>query len=154
MPLNRRQLMILTAAVAAGCKRGSDSARSSSMPRSAPATAPTGAGFDAGPLANYKEDDVYPGFRDDGFFVIRREKTLFALSSVCTHKGCKVRVADDLSFFCKCHKSEFDRDGHVTKGPAKRDLPRIPVATDESGHLHVALDVVPRPDSVNDGPSA
>ena len=149
MPLNRRQLMILTAAVAAGCKRGADSA--STRPAT---TSPTGTGFDAGPVGEFKADDVYTDHRDDGFFVIRRDKTLFALSSVCTHKGCKVRVADDLSFFCKCHKSEFDKDGRVTTGPAKRDLPRIPVATDERGHLHVALDVVPRPDGANDGPNA
>ena len=96
------------------------------------------------------KDDVYTEHRDDGFFVVRRDKQLFALSSVCTHKGCKVRVADDLSFFCKCHKSTFDKDGRVTKGPAKRDLPRIPVATDEQGYLHVALDVVPPPDGAAD----
>ena len=152
MALNRRQLMILAAAAVAGCKRGGDTAQSSSSTRPAAATAPSGTGFDAGPLANYKEDDVYPGFREDGFFVVRRNKQLFALSSVCTHKGCKVRVADDLSFFCKCHKSEFDKDGRVTKGPAKRDLPRMPVATDEQGHLHVAVDVVPPPDGTNDDP--
>ena len=97
---------------------------------------------------------MYPGFREDGFFVIRRDKKLFALSSVCTHKGCKVRVAGDLSYFCKCHKSTFDKDGHVTKGPAKRDLPRVPVATDDQGHLHVSLDMVPKPDGADDEPAA
>lgn len=152
MPLNRRQLMILTAAVAAGCKRNDDTARAPSTRRAT--TAPVGSGFDAGPVGDFKADDVYTDHRDDGFFVIRRDKTLFALSSVCTHKGCKVRVADDLSFFCKCHKSTFDRDGRVTKGPAKRDLPCIPVATDEGGHLHIKLDGVPRPDGANEEPEA
>ena len=77
--------------------------------------------------------------------MVRRDKQLFALSSVCTHRGCKVRVAGDLTFYCKCHKSTYDKDGHVTQGPAKRNLPRIPVATDEQGHLYVALDVLPPP---------
>ena len=153
MALNRRQMMILTAAALAGCKR------SSGKPEVQPAatvphvssSAPVGEEFDAGPLDAFKEDDVYAEHRDDGFFVIRRAKALFAISSVCTHKGCKVRVAEDLSFFCKCHKSEFDKDGRVTKGPAKRDLPRIPVATDSQGHLHVALSVVPPPDGSGGG---
>ena len=152
MALTRRQLIVLAAAAATtGCKREDGRAASPSTPPSTSDT-PSGPGFDAGPVSAFKEDDVYTDHRDDGFFVIRRDKQLFALSSVCTHKGCKVRVADDLSFFCKCHKSTFDKDGRVTKGPAKRDLPRIPVATDEEGHVHVAVGTVPRPDGVNDGP--
>src|SRR5207237_5649233 len=90
-----------------------------------PATGPADNVVDAGPVAQYAQDGVYDQFRDAGVFVIRREQTLFALSSVCTHRGCKVRAQADGSFSCKCHGSTFDRDGHVTKGPAKRDLPRL-----------------------------
>jgi Rieske Fe-S protein len=153
MALTRRQLIVLAAAAATtGCKREDGRTASSSSTPPSTASTPSGPAFDAGPIGAFKEDDVYTEHRDDGFFVVRRDQQLFALSSVCTHKGCKVRVADDLSFFCKCHKSTFDKDGRVTKGPAKRDLPRIPVATDEQGHVHVALGTVPRPDSTNDGP--
>ena len=152
MALTRRQLIVLAAAAATtGCKREDDRAASPSTPPSTSDT-PSGPGFDAGLVSAFMKDDVYTEHRDDGFFVVRRDKQLFALSSVCTHKGCKVRVADDLSFFCKCHKSTFDKDGRVTKGPAKRDLPRIPVATDEQGHVYVAVGTVPRPDGINDGP--
>ncbi len=156
MDINRRQLIVIAAAAVAGCKPDGDTSHSSSQPTSTvPATTnPSGKGFDAGLVSDFKMDDVYTEHRDDGFFIIRRARILFALSSVCTHKGCKVRVADDLSFFCKCHKSTFDRDGRVTKGPAKRDLPRIPVATDEGGHLHIKLDGVPRPDGANEEPEA
>ena len=92
---------------------------------------------DAGPLSDYPRDDVYDQYRQDGAFIIRRDQQVFALSSICTHKGCKLRVADDLSFYCKCHHSTFDKDGHVTKGPAKRDLPRLPVRLNEARHVLV-----------------
>ena len=95
--------------------------------------------MDAGSLSSFSEDDAYDKYRQQGFFVVRRERKLFALSSVCTHKGCKLRVKDDLSFICKCHGSTFDKDGHVTKGPAKRDLPRLAVRLDEAGHVLVDL---------------
>jgi len=95
--------------------------------------------LDAGPISDYTDSDVYDKYREKGAFVIRRDKEIFALSSICTHKGCKVRVADDLSFFCKCHHSTFDKDGHVTKGPAKRDLPRLAVRLDDGQHLLVNL---------------
>jgi len=73
-------------------------------------------------------------------FVVRREKKVFALSSVCTHKGCKVRAQDDGSYHCKCHGSTFDREGKVTKRPAKRDLPRLGVALDERSHVLVRIE--------------
>lgn len=102
--------------------------------------------IDAGPLSDYPDSDVYDKYRQDGAFIVRRDRQIFALSSICTHKGCKVRVADDLTFYCKCHHSTFDKDGHVTHGPAKRDLPRLPVAEDARSHLLINLDGVPPPD--------
>lgn len=158
MELNRRQFVILTAAAAAACntalghegeeKKGQ--AGGASPPTSTPSSGggqPSGQVADAGPVSEFVKDDVYDEFREQGFFVIRRDKQLFALSSVCTHKGCKVRVADDLSFFCKCHKSTYDRDGHVTKGPARRDLPRLAIAENEQKHILVNLEGVPKPDT-------
>ncbi len=137
MKLTRRQFGMLAAAVAAGCGRNNGAAATTG-----PATDPSkpAAPVDAGPIGEFKTDDVYDAFREQGFFVIRRDDKLFALSSVCTHKGCKVRVQDDLSFLCKCHGSRFDKDGHATKGPATRDLPRLAVATDDQRHLLVDPD--------------
>lgn len=128
MQINRRRFTCLAAAAVAGCWRQAELV-------AAVADEP----FDAGALNDYPDDDVYDKFREEGFFVIRRTKQVWALSSICTHKGCKVRVADDLSFYCKCHHSMFDKDGHVTKGPAKRDLPRLPVALDGREHLIVEV---------------
>ena len=146
MELTRRQFAILSAAVAAGCIPGGSAA--TAIAATSPSTQPSvpAGAVDAGSLSDFKADDVYDAFREQGFFVIRRNDQIFALSSVCTHKGCKVRVADDLSFFCKCHKSAFDKDGHVTRGPARRDLPRLEVAEDGREHLLVNLEGVPPPD--------
>lgn len=129
MQINRRRFARLAAAALAGCWRQAQlvAATAANQP------------LDAGALNAYPDDDVYDKFREEGFFVIRRNKQVWALSSICTHKGCKVRVADDLSFYCKCHHSTFDKDGHVTKGPAKRDLPRLPVALDDREHVIVEV---------------
>lgn len=130
MDLNRREFVILTVAtLAAGCE---GEATSSGNPAPKPIV-------DAGPVDAFTEDRVYDNFRENGFFVIRREKKLFALSSICTHKSCKVRATVDQSFYCKCHHSTFDREGKVTKGPAKRDLPRLTVATNQQNHLLVKV---------------
>jgi Rieske Fe-S protein len=136
MDLSRRQFILYTATVGVGCVISRAQGSPSSIPTDATTQSVLPPGVvDAGPLAEFKDDDVYDAFREQGFFVIRRDETLFALSSVCTHKGCKVRVQGDLSFLCKCHGSRFDKDGHVIKGPARRDLPRLAVATDGQKHL-------------------
>lgn len=142
MGLSRRQFVILTAAAAAGCGREADEARSQgsasspAVPDSQPAAAEA---VDAGPVGGFASDRVYDSFREQGFFVIRRDGQVFALSSICTHKGCKVRAQPDQSFLCKCHGSKFTPDGKVLNGPADRDLPRLAVAVSEDKHVLVNL---------------
>ena len=144
MSLARREFLIAASAIVAGCDRESGTPL---PPNTPPTTAPAptvggragGQVVDAGAVSGFVEDRVYDEFREQGVFVIRRDKKVFALSSICTHKGCKVRAQEDGSFLCRCHRSTFDRDGRVVKGPATRDLPRLPVATDEREHLLVKL---------------
>jgi Rieske Fe-S protein len=138
MGLNRREFVALSSAVLIGCDKGQKTgpARNSDAAATIPLTKQP---VDAGLITSFDKDDVYDTFREQGFLVIRRDKKLFVLSSICTHKGCKVRVADDLTFFCKCHHSEFDKDGNVTKGPATRSLPRLEVTVDARQHVLVNL---------------
>ena len=138
MQIGRRDFIALGAAIAAGCDRKRN-AVPPTAPASSPSTAPlsTETIVDAGPLSGFTDNRVYDDFREQGIFIIRRDRKVFAVSAVCTHKGCKVRTREDGSFLCKCHGSMFDRDGHVTKGPARRDLPHLAVATDNNGHLLV-----------------
>ena len=128
MDLDRRQFIVLATAAVAGCNAGS--ALGPGVPLGKQRV-------DAGPIDNYTADSVYSAFRDRGFFLIRSGGKLRALSSICTHRACTLTPEPDRSFFCKCHGSTFDPDGHVTKGPARRDLPVYQVTTDDQGHVIV-----------------
>lgn len=47
-----------------------------------------------------------------------------AVGGVCTHKGGPIEYdATEKQFFCPWHKSRFDLDGAVVKGPAKIAIP-------------------------------
>lgn len=131
MLLNRRQFLLLTAGLAAGCQ----------AVRNDGATTVTNAEhtINAGPANNYAAAGVYSNFRDQGFFVIRQDGKLLALSAICTHRHCKLTAQPDRSFYCKCHGSTFDAAGQVTLGPARRDLPALTTVTDEHGQLLVKL---------------
>ena len=131
MDLSRRQFIIVSGAIFA----------SASVASSQPATTQTEPAdvLDAGLLSDFKSDKVYDAFRDQGVFIIRRDRKVFALSSICTHKGCKVRPQPDQSFLCKCHGSRFSPEGKVVNGPATRDLPRLKVARDVRDHVLVDL---------------
>jgi len=69
--------------------------------------------INAGPAAKYAADGVYSRHRDMGFFIVRKGEKLFAISSYCTHRKCKLAAESDRSFYCPCHGSTFDPDGHV-----------------------------------------
>ncbi len=54
--------------------------------------------------------------------VFRDEEGVYAISTICTHLGCVVRVTPE-GFECPCHGSRFAADGSVVKGPAPKPLP-------------------------------
>jgi len=129
MKLNRREFLLLTIGLATGCQAVSGGGPATSAPRL----------INAGPASNYAADGVYDNYRDRGFFVIRRGNQLFALSAICTHRKCKLDAQRDQSFLCPCHGSTFDAAGHVTEGPAKRDLPILISYTNEQNQLIVSV---------------
>lgn len=129
--MNRRSFLFLSATFAAGC-----------------ATAPGGAGLgngsrertvNAGPAGQYLKDGVYDRYCDLGFFIVRRGAAIFAISSICTHRKCTLEAEDDRTFYCPCHGSTFDPDGHVTEGPARRNLPVLVLSTDDKGNVLVTI---------------
>ena len=130
MLLNRRQFILLSAGLVAGCSSTPPCAVS--FPREARV-------INAGPAGGYAADGVYGRFQALGFFIIRRGNELIALSSICTHRRCRVGVEPDRSFLCPCHGSTFDPNGHVTEGPAKRDLPTLETFINEQGNLFVKV---------------
>jgi len=95
---------------------------------------------DAGPLAHYAARGIYGQFRQSyGFFIVRDGDRIFAQSAICTHRDCLLSATNG-GFRCRCHGSTFTVDGHVTRGPARRDLPRYALEQQTNGHLLVHLE--------------
>jgi thiosulfate dehydrogenase [quinone] large subunit len=66
---------------------------------------------------------IMPSPTSDPLILTRSGASTFhALSSVCTHLGCRVR-ANPSGFRCPCHGSAFDFTGAVVNGPANEPLP-------------------------------
>lgn len=63
------------------------------------------------------------GAPEDFVIMKNADGTYEAIGLKCTHKGGPVKVKDG-QLVCGWHGSTFNTTGHVTKGPAKDDLPR------------------------------
>jgi cytochrome b6-f complex iron-sulfur subunit len=128
--VTRREFLLLTAtaALAAGCQGVNSTG-----------TATRNEVVDAGLASNYAAEGIYSNFRNQGFFIIRKDGRLSAISAICTHRRCKLDAEPDRSFYCPCHGSTFDPNGKVTEGPAKRDLQVLSTSTDAQGHLIVKV---------------
>jgi menaquinol-cytochrome c reductase iron-sulfur subunit len=79
--------------------------------------------------------------RDDGYAQVVDRQVVFlvktgpssviALSSVCTHLGCRVSWnADAQELRCPCHGGVFDRHGAVKSGPPPAPLTKLPARID------------------------
>jgi len=130
MVLNRRHFLVLSATFAAGCAAPGVGNFSTSVREGI---------VNAGPASQYLADGVYTRYRALGFFIVRRGANLVAISSICTHRKCKLNAEANQTFYCPCHGSTFDSDGHVTQGPARRDLPVYEISTNDKGELLVKI---------------
>jgi len=68
------------------------------------------------------------------------ENEFIALSSICTHLGCRVRKARN-GFDCPCHGSRYDLNGKVINGPAAKALTQFPVRRDRD---QLAIELRPK----------
>jgi Rieske Fe-S protein len=99
----------------------------------------------AGLLSDLPENEPIPVTvrvaRDDGYAQIVEREVVFlvrtgdtevtALSSTCTHLGCRVSWdAEAGSLKCPCHGGVFDRTGKVIGGPPPAPLPRVTTKVD------------------------
>ncbi len=69
---------------------------------------------------------------------------ILAFSKICTHVGCPIALYEQRThhLLCPCHQSTFDLadSGNVVFGPAARQMPQLPISTDDEGYLVAASD--------------
>ncbi|MFQ5629515.1 MAG: ubiquinol-cytochrome c reductase iron-sulfur subunit [bacterium] len=72
--------------------------------------------------------------------LVNTAEGLKAISTVCTHLGCKTYwEPDNNRFFCPCHDGVFDLNGNVVSGPPPQPLESYPVEVDENENVFVLL---------------
>jgi Rieske Fe-S protein len=71
--------------------------------------------------------------------IFREEDGFSAISPVCTHRGCTVKVRKNGVYACPCHGAEYDYDGTVQKGPATRDLETYMVKISDMNEVMVGM---------------
>jgi menaquinol-cytochrome c reductase iron-sulfur subunit len=86
--------------------------------------------------------------REDGYsqavdrqvvFLVKNGEEITALSSTCTHLGCRVSWdADSQTLKCPCHGGIFDKSGAVKAGPPPAPLARLAIRRD-GGQVLVEL---------------
>jgi nitrite reductase/ring-hydroxylating ferredoxin subunit len=104
-----------------------------------PSTQP-GGGLDVGAKSDYSKDGITTTWigQPNRVIVIRHDGKIYASTSICPHRQVTINeAADHNSFECPRHHSEFDIEGKVTKGPAKKSLVRYGISVDANGHLIV-----------------
>ena len=117
------------------------------LPGRAEAPPPTGKTPDPQPLklTETRRAQMLPGkvvdYRKPGaFYLAADERGIFALTAVCTHRGCLVLSEGSSGFGCPCHDSAYDLQGNVTEGPAKLPLRHLAVKEAEpQGLLQVDI---------------
>jgi Rieske Fe-S protein len=104
----------------------------------------------AGSIAELPDNEPVPVTlrveRDDGYARVVDRQVVFlvrtgasgvtALSSVCTHLGCRVSWnAEAQELRCPCHGGVFDRGGAVKAGPPPAPLATLPAKIEGEGVL-------------------
>lgn len=108
--------------------------------------------FKIGSPERFPEGATY--LEDSRLFVLRDQRSFQAMSAVCTHLGCTVkmltlnqpltvtvrgqRIQEQREFHCPCHGSKYYGDGTNYAGPAPRPLARYRLdVTPDDGQLMV-----------------
>jgi nitrite reductase/ring-hydroxylating ferredoxin subunit len=111
---------------AVGVDRATEPAPSGTLP---PLVGANGRWYPVASLAELPDGAIRP-FTAGGVqgFLIHHHGQLRALSRICTHMGCALRVnREEDVFACPCHGAEFDLQGHFSN-PSEygRTLPALP----------------------------
>jgi Rieske Fe-S protein len=115
--------LLAGAALAAGAEEPNRAAD----PEPVKLTRETRAALKAGDTRDYR--------RLGKFFLLVDAAGIYAVTAICTHRGCSVTAEGPDGFGCPCHDSEYDRQGRVTQGPAALPLRHLQVREREPGGL-------------------
>lgn len=79
--------------------------------------------FDLGFRRQYPPGTVkYLNYRDA--YLVSDEEGIYVLSSICPHQGCSIVWREKGGYFeCPRHRSRFDIEGKVIRGPSRDPLP-------------------------------
>ncbi len=108
--------------------------------------------FKVGSPEKFPEGVTY--LEDRRVFILRDQKSFQAMSAICTHLGCTVKMVtlnqpqtvrvrgqqmrEEREFHCPCHGSKYYGDGTNYAGPAPRPLARYRLqVTPDDGQLIV-----------------
>lgn len=75
----------------------------------------------------------------------KKDKVLMrALQLVCTHQSCALRVPEQsggpIVYTCPCHGAQFNAEGEVLRGPAKKPLRWLKLSASEEGNILLHAD--------------
>lgn len=127
--MNRRQLLVMTGAMAAGA-----CVLSVCGGEVLAADADKSTTVNAGAAAQIAAGLTDKFAKSDGVMIVREGNKIYSLSSTCTHRKSLLKVVDG-QLRCPSHGSRFTTDGKTTKGPATVTLPRYGVSIDGGGNL-------------------
>lgn len=100
--------------------------------------------FVAGRPSAYANGEVSDRWlRDHQTWIVRDAGKLYAMWARCTHMNCTtIWDRNSLLFHCPCHRSQFDLNGKVRSGLARRPLERFRVRLNRRGEVVVDKSVV------------
>lgn len=129
--INRRQFVLATGAavctcLAAGCASSGGGGQVWTGPTTFELPAPSAIkdGIDARWLTS------------GGFFLVRDNGRIFAVTSTCSHQACAL-AAKGAEYVCPCHGSRFTPAGKVLVGPATKPLSHFGISLNATGHIVV-----------------
>ncbi len=80
-----------------------------------------------------RQDGYYEAVEQQVVFLLKSDGGVRALSSTCTHLGCRVSWDPASKLLkCPCHGGRFTADGQNVGGPPPRPLPEVPSRVNDS----------------------
>ena len=80
-----------------------------------------------------RQDGYYEAVDQQVVFLVKTDSSVRALSSTCTHLGCRVSYdASTKRLRCPCHGGVFTPDGQVAGGPPPRPLNELATRIEDS----------------------